>query len=847
MADKHLTRPNSAISDTEESYYRKRRSFTTGYTLTNRKEILLWSLASGGDGNYYQWAGTLPKSVPVGSTPQTTGGISAGAWVNRGDGSYLDDLTTDIDSLEQRVEVLEEAPGGKSAYQSYLDTTTDNPPLSEQDWIASLKGDPGQPSYGLVIRGSFEEVSDLPATGNSTGDAYIIQEQMWVWDGFQWSPVGQVGPEGKSAYQVWLDNGNQGKTVQEYLASLKGNKGDPGPQGSKGDPGQNANGFIYKGEVDSVGQLPVAQSSNVSWAYTIGTTVYVSNGTSWVNVGNIQGPTGPVGPAGPEGPEGPEGPQGLQGNTGNTGPQGPAGPQGKGLNILNQFTSADQLPETGEPGDAYLVGEDLYVWLTDADSFTNLGPLQGIQGDQGPEGPMGPAGPEGPQGPAGPDGHSVLAKGYLPDTGSLPPTGNSNADMYYVVGHTYIWDGSQWVDMGSNIGPEGPMGPQGPDGAPGADGPAGPQGIEGPPGPKGDNATAFVFKGSKPSVAELPTTGNTVSDGYVVGTDFYVWDGSQWVNIGSIQGPEGPTGPQGPQGPTGATGSKGDQGSLWIVLSGLPNPATGRINDFYIDSSTNKYYQKTSSTNWAYMGTFGGGNVYDAPADGVYYVRRNQGWVADPVQEAPSDGQQYARKDGAWSVISFPTPAVQEAPTDGLYYGRRNAGWAAVVPEAPTGNSNYYARSNGAWVAFVPGISDAANDGNYYARRNGAWASFSPGIADAPTTAGQQYVRSAGAWQRLNRYDLNYITTSATLDVSLAQDFIVDLTASGTKNLTFTNLPSGRSMAIVITFLGNAGNMTWGNTINWTNGTAPALSPNQTTVVLHWINGVLNGFTPGGY
>lgn len=32
---------------------------------------------------------------------------------------------------------------GKSAYQSYLDTTTDNPKKSESEWVASLKGASG--------------------------------------------------------------------------------------------------------------------------------------------------------------------------------------------------------------------------------------------------------------------------------------------------------------------------------------------------------------------------------------------------------------------------------------------------------------------------------------------------------------------------------------------------------------------------------------------------------------------------------------------------------------------------------------------------------------------------------
>ncbi len=845
MAINQSTRPNSAISDTEESFYRKRRSFASGFTVTNRKEVLLWSLASGGDGNYYQWMGDLPKSVPANSNPGSAGGIVAEGWVNRGNANYLEVIDNKLLNLDDRVTDLEDNPEGKSAYQSYLDTTTDNPPKTEQEWVDSLKGDTGS---GLVIRGSLPSTSDLPLVNNSPGDAYIVQEQMWVWDSVQWSPVGQVGPEGKSAYQVWLNQpGNAGKTQAQYIVSLKGEKGDVGPTGQQGMPGQNANGFVFKGQLSDTGSLPAPSADNVSWAYVIGQNIYVSDGQAWVNLGNIQGPPGSQGIQGLQGEKGEQGEPGPQGGQGNPGPQGQKGDPGQGLNILDQLDSVSELPETAEPGDAYLVGTDLYVWLTDATSFTNLGPLQGVKGDQGEQGIQGEPGPQGLQGEQGEPGHSVTAKGYLSSADQLPTTGNQIADMYYVGQITYIWNGSAWINMGTNAGPKGDTGQKGDPGETGAQGSTGPQGeqgIQGVKGDKGDPATAFIFKGSAASVNDLPTTGNNVSDAYVVGQEFYVWDGTKWVNVGSIQGPKGDKGDTGLQGPTGSQGVKGEQGSLWIVLSGLPNPATGRINDFYIDSSTNKYYQKTSSTNWAYMGTFGGGNVYDAPADGVYYVRHNQDWVADPVQEAPTDGQQYARQNSGWSVISFP---VKEAPTDGGYYGRRNGVWAVVVPEAPTGNSNLYARSNGSWVQFAQGIAEAPSDGNYYARRNSAWASFTPGITDAPTTAGQQYVRSAGAWQRLNRYDLNYVTTSATLDTSLAQDFIVDLTASGTKTLTFTNLPTNRSMALVITFLGNTGTMVWTNTINWANGTAPSLGPNQTTVVIHWINGVLNGFTPGGY
>jgi len=40
----------------------------------------------------------------------------------------------------------------------------------------------------------------------------------------------------------------------------------------------------------------------------------------------------------------------------------------------------------------------------------------------------------------------------------------------------------------------------------------------------------------------------------------WVWNGTTWVNVGSIKGPAGPPGAQGPTGPQGATGPQGPKG-----------------------------------------------------------------------------------------------------------------------------------------------------------------------------------------------------------------------------------------------------------------------------------------------
>lgn len=63
-------------------------SFETGGTINHRWETLLYE----SEGNYYQWMGELPKSVPVGSTPTSTGGVSSKTWVNQTDLTLRSDL-----------------------------------------------------------------------------------------------------------------------------------------------------------------------------------------------------------------------------------------------------------------------------------------------------------------------------------------------------------------------------------------------------------------------------------------------------------------------------------------------------------------------------------------------------------------------------------------------------------------------------------------------------------------------------------------------------------------------------------------------------------------------------------
>jgi hypothetical protein len=100
-------------------------------------------------------------------------------------------------------------------------------------------------------------------------------------------------------------------------------------------------------------------------------------------------------------------------------------------------------------------------------------------------------------------------------------------------------------------------------GGQGAQGLKGDQGVQGPQGVTGSDGTGITLRGTVDDVEDLPSSGNTVGDLYIVtneGGDGYVWDGVEWINVGPIQGPQGNQGFQGATGAQGAQGNQGHQG-----------------------------------------------------------------------------------------------------------------------------------------------------------------------------------------------------------------------------------------------------------------------------------------------
>ena len=164
-----------------------------------------------------------------------------------------------------------------------------------------------------------------------------------------------------------------------------------------------------------------------------------------------------------------------------------------------------------------------------------------------------------PKGDKGDQGTGLVVKGTVPNSGSLPTTGNQPGDMWIAsdTGHGWVWDGDSWVDAGAIQGPVGPTGPTGPQGVPGptgptgATGPQGPQGNTGAQGPQGDIGTTGATGPSNVLTVQATTTGapGTNANVTIAGTSpaqslaFIIPRGDVGAQgIQGIQGIQGPTG-----------------------------------------------------------------------------------------------------------------------------------------------------------------------------------------------------------------------------------------------------------------------------------------------------------------
>ena len=173
------------------------------------------------------------------------------------------------------------------------------------DGVPGVAGEAGPPGAGLKVLGTVVNKTDLPSSNQKTGDAYIINTDLWIWNGTAWFNAGPVkgdkGAEGAQGIQ-----GIQGPPGPQGVKGDKGDKGDTGPQGIQG----------IQGPVGPQG-IPGIKGDT-----------------------GIQGPQGVPGIKGDTGDQGIQGPQGVPGVKGDTGDTGPAG---SGASTIAQITDATTL------------------------------------------------------------------------------------------------------------------------------------------------------------------------------------------------------------------------------------------------------------------------------------------------------------------------------------------------------------------------------------------------------------------------------------------------------------------------------------------------------------------------
>ena len=264
--------------------------------------------------------------------------------------------------------------------------------------IQAMQDDYNNPE---VKKGQFVMIDTGDVENEEDSRLYLKGDTEWK---FISDLSGAQGIQGLSAYQVAVQHGFKG-TEDEWLISLKGEKGETGPKGDKGDTGE-------KGATGERGPQGLQGERGLQ------------------GVQGEQGEPGIQGPIGPKGEKGDQGERGPQGPQGQIGPQGPKGDTGSGLNIKGELDSESQLPQEGVSGDAWLIAGNLYVYVGENGNvesnpkWSNVGSIQGPAGPTGPKGEQGEPGPKGEPGDNGAPG----IQGPKGDPGEKGEKGDPGSD-----------------------------------------------------------------------------------------------------------------------------------------------------------------------------------------------------------------------------------------------------------------------------------------------------------------------------------------------------------------------------------------------------------------------------------
>ena len=197
----------------------------------------------------------------------------------------------------------------------------------------------------------------------------------------------------------------------------------------------------------------------------------------------------------------------------------------------------------------------------------------------------------------------------------------------------------------------------------------------------GSDGTSVNILGAVDSESELPATGNSPGDGYLINGVLFVWNGTGWENVGNIQGPRG---------------EQGVSLYTWVKYADDENGAA------MVDNSSEKAYigmafnktTATESTN---------------PADYAWTKIKGEDGLPG---EGVSDGENGKKTASGTLFFQTGTPNAPSAPSsssavflfvNGVFTGLPS-GWGLSTPEMAAGTA-----SNKYWTVSWSAIEAVAD------------------------------------------------------------------------------------------------------------------------------------------
>src|SRR5690625_1085898 len=188
-------------------------------------------------------------------------------------------------------------------------------------------------------------------------------------------PAGADGNDGDSAYEVWLAEGNTG-SEQDFLDSIKGVDGADGISAYEIWLAEGNTGS-EQDFLDSIKGVDGADGNDGDSAYE----VWLAEGNTGSEQDFLDSIKGAMGPAGPQGPQGATGPAGADGATGPAGADGNDGDSAYEVWLAEGNTGSEQDFLDSIKGVDGVDGDSAYeVWLADGNTGSEQDFLDSMKG-----------------------------------------------------------------------------------------------------------------------------------------------------------------------------------------------------------------------------------------------------------------------------------------------------------------------------------------------------------------------------------------------------------------------------------------------------------------------------------